>query len=83
MLYWPMAIVTDVQSKKTYTQFTYDGCLTFDAAKDVINRWKDNTNILVLCAYIQADNKVIYLENNLNFLGNVEYNHDDPKQKRK
>ena len=77
-VFWPMAIVTDFHSKKSYSLNTYEGTFSIDEAKKVINTWKSDDKILVLCAYITDSNinEVIYLENNVDAFGNIRYKNE-------
>ena len=74
-MFWPMAIVSDPISKKTYSLHTYDGQITLEDAKKIINNWKLNDKLHILCAYITDDEtkQVVYLENNVDTFGNVHY----------
>ena len=65
----------NTNSNKVQTLFTYEGCLSIEEAKTIINNWKQNENIKVLCGYIKDNitDQVVYLENNVNALGQVSY----------
>ena len=74
-MFWPTSIVYNNDLKKTYSLFTYDGCSSVEAAKEVIKSWRENEKLLVLCAYVtDNNNNVLYLENNVNAFGDVTYN---------
>ncbi len=73
-MYWPMAIIDDKRNEP-YTQFTYEGCVSIDDAKEVIEDRKSNDKQLVLLAYVTTDNhdEVVYIENNVDVYGTVHY----------
>ncbi|MBQ6546632.1 MAG: hypothetical protein IJL74_01380 [Bacilli bacterium] len=56
-MYWPIAIVQDKGTGKTYTMFTYDSC----SSKEDASQWLNNVkkNIRVLFSYIHDDDKKI------------------------
>ena len=72
-MYWPMAIVRDLNNTKNYPLYTYDGLFTIEEAKKVIEKWKKNNDIDVLFEYITDDNKnIVYYNMNID-LGHVQY----------
>ena len=78
-MFWPMAIVRDLNNTKNYPLYTYDGLFTIEEAKKVIEKWKENNDIDVLFEYITDDNKnIVYYNMNIDSLGYVQY-----KRKRK
>ena len=79
-MFWANAIVTDSNKNKPSSLFTTSGSSTIDEAKECIKKWKENESILVLCAYIQDDDKnTDYMENNVDFVGNIRYS-EEPKK---
>lgn len=76
-MYWANAVILNTNSNKVQSIFTYEGSFSIEEAKNVIKAWKQSDNIKVLCAYIKDDaEQVVYLENNVNALGHVEYEED-------
>ena len=76
-MFWPNAIVTDSNKNNPSSLFTTTGSNTVDEAKECIKKWKNNENLLVLCAYIQDDDKkTVYMENNIDFVGNIRYSEE-------
>lgn len=76
-MYWANAVILNTNSNQVQTLFTYEGNFSVEDAENVIKMWKQNDNIKVLCAYIKDDaGQVIYLENNVNALGIIEYKED-------
>lgn len=76
-MYWANAIILNTNTNQVETIFTYKGDFSIEDAENVIKMWKQNDNIKVLCAYIKDDTgQVIYLENNVNALGIIEYKED-------
>jgi len=72
-MFWPMAIVRDLNNTKNYPLYTYDGLFTIEEAKKVIEKWKENKDIDVLFEYITDDNKnIVYYNMNID-LGHVQY----------
>lgn len=79
-LYWPMGIVR-YGIVPPYTAFTSHGFDTIEEAQDVIDKWKETPRLNVLCAYIHDDDQnIVYLENNVNTVGDIEYN-NKPRQR--
>ena len=74
-MYWANAVVLNPKSNQVQSLFTYEGCMSIEEAKTIINDWKKNPNIQVLCGYVKEDitDQVVYLENNVNALGQVSY----------
>ena len=44
-MYWANAVVLNTNSNKVQTLFTYEGCMSIEEAKTIINNWKQNENI--------------------------------------
>lgn len=83
-MFSPNAIVTDNINIIPYSLFTYDSLATLEAAKNQIELWKKDKYIKVLCAYIQDDNKnIVYLENNVDAFGYVNYKNEEQKEKNR
>ena len=82
-MFWPNAIVTDKASNKPYSLFTYEGCFSLEEATKVIDFWKQKEDLKVLCAYVQEETtrSIVYLENNVNSLGQVHYENGNGNQK--
>ena len=78
-MYWANAIILNIDTNKVQSLFTYEGCMSVEEAKEIIGNWKQNGNIQVLCGYIKEDttDQVVYLENNINALGQVSYENEE------
>ena len=74
-MYWANAVVLNINTSKVQSLFTYEGCMSLEEAKGIISNWKQNESIQVLCGYVKDDttDQVVYLENNVNALGQVTY----------
>ena len=74
-MYWANAVVLNINTNKVQSLFTYEGCMSLEEAKGIISNWKQNESIKVLCGYVKDDttDQVVYLENNVNALGQVTY----------
>lgn len=74
-MYWANAVILNTSSNKVQSLFTYEGCTSLEEAKGIINSWKQNDSIQVLCGYVKEDttDQIVYLENNVNALGQVSY----------
>lgn len=74
-MYWANAVVLNINTNKVQSLFTYEGCMSLEEAKGIISSWKQNESIQVLCGYVKDDttDQVVYLENNVNALGQVTY----------
>ena len=72
-LFWPVAIIFDDKNKKAFSQFTTNACLSVDDAMNAIETWREIYNSNLLCAYIKDSEKdqVVYLENNVDTMGNI------------
>ncbi len=82
-MYWPTAVAYNTVTKQPQSLFTYEGYISIDEAKGVIDKWKQAQNIKILCAYVKDNDldQIVYLENNINALGQIEYkkNNSDSK----
>ena len=73
-MYWPMAIIRDLNNTKNYPLYTYDGLFTIEEAKKVIEKWKENNDIDILFEYITDDNKnIVYYNMNIDYLVHAQY----------
>ena len=72
MLYWPMAIAKGPE--RMVTLFTNEGYLAMEEAKGCIEAWKKDNELEVYFAYVHDnDNHIIYYENNMDYMGKVNY----------
>lgn len=80
-MFWANAIILNRNTNQLQSLFTYEGSITPEEAKTIIEKWKENENIQVVCAYIKDDNtdQVIYLENNVNVIGQISYENEVTK----
>ena len=83
-MYWANAVILNTNSNQVQSLFTYEGCVSLEEAKSIINNWKQNENIQVLCGYIKDEttDQIVYLENNVNALGQISYE-EEKKQTHK
>lgn len=74
-MYWANAIIYNQNTKQAHSLFTYEGVFSIDEAKETISTWKSDESIQVLCAYIKDEttDQIVYLENNVNAMGEVTY----------
>ena len=80
-MYWPTAIITDDNSLNPRSIYKRQGTFTIAASKAIIEDWKSNNYIHVLCAYVTDDvDNVVYMENNIDVLGNVRYEKKNGKR---
>ena len=72
-MFWPTALIFDEKAKKAFTQITTDSCPSVDDAMNTIETWREMYNSNILCAYIKDDetDNVVYIENNVDCLGNI------------
>lgn len=84
-MYNPTAIVYNSVTKQPNSLASYEQYMSVDEAKSIINAWKKNPNIQILSAYIKdsTTEEIVYLENNINTLGQIEYKQEDYEQQTK
>ena len=54
MLYHPCAVYIDPESRRAKKLFSYDSEITFDDAVKVINRWENDCDYMLICAFVQV-----------------------------
>ena len=82
-MFWPNAIAIRTDKGKPFSLFTQDSAFTIEEAKEIIEEWKSMQDIEILCAFIkdETENKIVYLENNVDAFGNVNYNKTSAEEK--